>query len=72
VTFRHLEHEVKRIDDIVQHKLLLSRMQWQKTVQDAMGRPLTKAEWQDANRWFSMKEPVERFIEWLLRKKESR
>jgi hypothetical protein len=71
VTFRHLENEVRRIDDIVQHKLLLSRMQWQKTAQDAMGRPLTKSELEHAKRWVNMGETVERFIEWLLRKKES-
>jgi hypothetical protein len=47
---------------------LTRRMQWQKTAQDAVGRPLTKDEKAIAQRWFNFGEPVERFIEYILPK----
>jgi hypothetical protein len=54
---------------VIIHDDLMRRVQWQKTAQDALGRPLTKREMEQAKRWFNMGESVERFVEWLLRKR---
>jgi hypothetical protein len=66
MTFQHFEQEAERIDDIVQHRLLMRELRWTKTAQDALGRGLSKEEKTEAKRWFNMGRPVEEFLDHVL------